>query len=736
MGKNIIVSNRLPLQIEVHNNTPKTSPSVGGLATGMKSVHQDGESLWVGWSGLTDESISDSLRPAIQKAIQKAGCAMVSLTEHEVENFYLGHSNKSIWPLFHYFLEFCQFDKDDWLVYKQANEKFAEVVLNHYQDGDVIWIHDYQLLLLPALLRKAIPNACIGFFLHIPFPSFEIFRVYPWREELLSGMLGADLVGVHTYDYERHFLSSVKRLLRHEVKYNEVYHDGRITRVDSFPMGIDYDKFHQAALAHAQQKEPEKSELQRRLDSHSISNKNSKLILAIDRLDYTKGIAGRIKAFEFFLNKYPQYKEKVRLVMLAVPSRSNVPQYKLLKKETDELVGRINGKFATVSWTPIWYFYRSLPFDNLIDLYTSSDVAMITPVRDGMNLVAKEYVATRTDQSGVLILSEMAGAAKELNKALLVNPSDTEALADALKTALDMPIGEQVSRNRSLQQRIRRYSVTRWAESFMQALLKAYEQREPHTAKKIGEVTLQEMTSQFEKAKKRLVFLDYDGTLSPFHDNPEMATPKDEVLNALEKIQSRPNTQLVIISGRDRDTLGTWFRNFPFVLVAEHGVFVRTADGIWSGSDQLRNDWMEHIRPVLQTFVDRTPGTFIEEKKHALAWHYRKTDPELAQNRVVELKTLLNSLITDNLKMLDGNKVIEIVHNKTNKGAAATQILSDWPADFVMAIGDDVTDEDMFIELPPESWTVKVGFQKTEASYCVSNTDEVAALLKTLAEAI
>jgi trehalose 6-phosphate synthase/phosphatase len=361
---------------------------------------------------------------------------------------------------------------------------------------------------------------------------------------------------------------------------------------------------------------------------------------------------------------------------------------------------------------------------------------MITPVRDGMNLVAKEYVATRTDQSGVLILSEMAGAAKELNKALLVNPSDTEALADALQTALEMPVGEQVSRNKSLQQRIRRYSVTRWAESFMQALLKAYDQREPHTAKKIGEATLEEMTSQFEKAKKRLVFLDYDGTLSPFHDNPEMATPKDEVLNALEKIQSMPNTQLVIISGRDRDTLGTWFRNFPFVLVAEHGMFMRTSDGEWSGSDQLRNDWMEHIRPVLQTFVDRTPGTFIEEKKHALAWHYRKTDPELAQNRVVELKTLLNSLISDNLKMLDGNKVIEIVHNKTNKGAAATQILADWPADFVMAIGDDVTDEDMFIELPPESWTVKVGFQKTEASYCVSNTDEVAALLKTLAEAI
>ncbi|MEM8848065.1 MAG: bifunctional alpha,alpha-trehalose-phosphate synthase (UDP-forming)/trehalose-phosphatase, partial [Bacteroidota bacterium] len=456
MSKTIIISNRLPVQLQISDGGLSAIPSVGGLATGMKSVHSGGESLWIGWSGLTDEEIPESLENEIDKALENHGCAKVRLTEKDVEGFYFGFSNRTIWPLFHYFLEYSEFELDFWNTYKVVNQKFADAILEQAGDEDIIWVHDYQLMLVPQMVKEKRPNTSIGFFLHIPFPSYEIFRTLPWREEVLNGLLGSDLIGFHTYDYERHFLSSVRRLLGLDVSFNDIYLDNRVIKVDSFPMGIDYKKFRDAAMAHEARKENNKSDLQQKLDSHKASAPDTKLILSIDRLDYSKGIAKRLNAFEYFLNKYPEYKEKVRLIILAVPSRSNVPQYQLLKREIDELVGRINGELSTVNWTPIWYFYRSLPFENLIDLYTSSDIAWLTPLRDGMNLVAKEYVATRTDKTGVLILSEMAGSAYEMNEALLINPNNFEQQADTLKNAITMPKEEQMARNMFLQKRLER----------------------------------------------------------------------------------------------------------------------------------------------------------------------------------------------------------------------------------------------------------------------------------------
>ncbi len=733
MGKTIIISNRLPLQIEVNSTITKITPSVGGLATGMKSVHDKGNSLWIGWSGIDDSTLSLKQQKDLAHAIHKAGCAEVSLTQSEVNDFYLGISNKAIWPLFHYFLEYCEYNKPHWEVYRQVNQKFCDVILEHYEPGDFIWVHDYQLLLLPKILREKLPDATIGFFLHIPFPSFEIFRVFPWREELLEGMLGANLIGFHTYDYERHFLSSVKRLLRLDVKYNEISYNGKIVKVDSFPMGIDYNKFHQAAIEHDQQEETEKSDLQKKLDEHIKSSVNSKLILSIDRLDYTKGVVNRIKAFELFLETYPAYLEKVRLIMLAVPSRSSVPQYIKLKRETDEIVGRINGKFATVNWTPIWYFYRSVPFNNIIDLYTSSDVAMITPIRDGMNLVAKEYIAARSKQDGVLILSEMTGAAKELNDALLVNPSNLNQLANSLKLAIEMPLAEQKFRNKNLQNRIKRYSVDKWANSFMNALQTISDNIPDQETIKIGHTEKNIIKKAFDHAAQRLLFIDYDGTLRKFHENPEMAIPDESIYSILDALHAIPNTTVVLISGRDKETLGKWFKDKKYPLVAEHGIHWRDSEGIWTQTENQRNDWMEHILPVMENFVDHTPGTFIEQKSASIAWHYRKTDPELGENRAVEMNTLLNSFISDSIKIMNGNKVIEVVSNRMHKGVAANRIFNKGSYDFVLAIGDDITDENMFVDLPKETWSIKVGFIKTEAKYCLANTSEVHALLSFLA---
>lgn len=734
-NKTIIVSNRLPLQLHLRNGQLKMKPSVGGLATGMKSVHKDEKGIWIGWSGLIEEDIDKETHKKIDQLVAKENCATVSLSKDDVDNFYYGLSNRTLWPLFHYFMEYTEFENEFWESYKTVNQKFADVVLQHAEDGDQIWVHDYQLLLLPALIRHRKPNVTIGFFLHIPFPSYEIFRCFPWRDELLHGILGADLIGFHTYDYERHFLSSIKRILRLEVNFNEIAYHERIVKVDSFPMGIDYNKFHEAAKSHKKLCSEERSELQRKLDEHFQSTKDTKLILSIDRLDYTKGIPNRIRAFEYFLNKYPEFREKVRLIMLSVPSRSDVPQYQLLKKETDELVGRINGEFSTINWTPIWYFYRSLPFDNLIDLYSAADIALITPIRDGMNLVAKEYIATRTRKDGVLILSEMAGASKEMNEAILINPNNFEQIADSIKFALEMPLEQQISRNHLLQKRLKRYSVEKWAHEFMKSLKATKNIEKVTLSKRLDEQERKTMFEKYNSAKNRLLLLDYDGTLTGFQDNPQNAQPDEKLFSLLDQINNQNQTNMVIISGRDRETLEQWFKTKNYAMITDHGVWAKEKNNSWKPLERLRSDWMEIIRPVLETFADRTPGTFIEEKKYSLAWHYRKADPELAQIRAIELNTVVTSLISNNeLTVLNGNKVIEVKNSRVNKGRAAGYLLSKKDYDFILAIGDDWTDEYMFEEIPNWAYSIKVGYQKSKAKYYVKSTQEVRQLLQGFAK--
>jgi trehalose 6-phosphate synthase/phosphatase len=735
MSKTIIISNRLPLQLKINNSSLEATPSVGGLATGMKSVHRDGNGIWIGWSGLTEEEIPESMEDEVIEACRKEQCVPVALDQEDVDGFYYGFSNRTIWPLFHYFMEFAEFEKQNWKTYKSVNEKFAKVVLEQLEEGDTVWVHDYQLMLLPQLIKKERPDTRIGFFLHIPFPSYEIFRTLPWRKEILKGLLGSDLIGFHTYDYERHFLSSVSRILRLDVNFNEILLGDRLVTVNSYPMGIDYSKFENAALEHQKQKGKEQSELQRRLDLHMDATPDAKMILSIDRLDYTKGIANRLRAYEYFLEKYPNYKERVRLVMLAVPSRSDVPQYQKLKKEVDELVGRINGKFATVSWTPIWYFFRSMPFANLIDLYTSCDIALLTPIRDGMNLVAKEYIATRTDKTGVLILSEMTGAALEMNEALLINPNNFEEIAETLKEAIEMPEEEQIQRNTQMQKRLKRYNVEKWSADFLEALEKTKENTNMVKATKIKKEQQQELMQAYRDADKRILFLDYDGTLRGFVSDPKNAKPDQEMLDLVNSIQEHENTEVVIISGRDRDTLGRWWQNVPITLIAEHGVWKRKTGEEWEITEKIKNDWMPQIRPILETFVDRTPGTFIEEKNYSLAWHYRNADPELGEIRANELATVVKELSSNkDLGVLDGNKVLEIKSGAVNKGKAVSKEIFNKDYDFIFAIGDDWTDEYMFEELPASAYTVKVGLQKTAARLYVEDTDHVRQLLQEFAK--
>lgn len=732
-NKTIIVSNRLPLNVCVQESgNVKVSPSVGGLATGMKSIHQNSDSLWIGWAGVPSDEIDESTAEEIKNLAYNEKCISVPLSEEEIEEYYFGFSNRVLWPLFHYFMEYVDYDEDHWNTYKKVNEKFAETVLEHLNEGDKVWVHDYQLLLVPQLIKEKRPNVSVGFFLHIPFPSYEIFRTLPWREEILEGMLGADLIGFHTYDYERHFISSVSRVLHYETNINSIHAGSRIIKVDSFPMGIDYEKFHQEA--ENQQNKNEKTLLKTRLEQNRALTPDAKFILSIDRLDYTKGIAKRLEALEYFLEKHPEFNEKVRLIMLAVPSRENVPQYQQLKKEVDELVGKINGKFSTATWVPVWYFYRSLPFEELVELYTSCEVAFLTPIRDGMNLVAKEYIASRTDQTGVLILSEMTGVAHEMNDALLINPNDYNQMAEALKTALEMPIEEQKSRNKILQNRIKRYNVEKWASAFMEALDAASALKEEKQTKFMSAKNNEKIIRRFKESRNKIFLLDYDGTLAAYHTNPERAVPSYELYNVLNQfIQNQ--IEIVIISGRDRAFLDRHFGHLPIQLVAEHGVWIKKSNSKWKMSQNLQKDWMESIRPIIENFVDRTPGSFLEEKEYSLVWHYRKVAPGLRDIRSNELTNILRGLLANsNIAVMQGNKVLEVKSGSINKGNAANAFLTR-PYDFIFTIGDDWTDEFMFRQVPEHAVSVKVGTTETDAKYYVENQSSVNELLKSFVSA-
>ncbi len=734
MSRFLIISNRLPVKMNISDGNIDVTPSVGGLATGMLSVSKSFNSLWIGWSGLDRNELTAKQQKQLNEVLKEEDCADVNLTPEDVELYYEGFSNKTIWPLFHYFNQFVEYEEEHWQAYKRVNQKFADVIAENMEGVNKIWIHDYHLLLLPQMVKEKFPDVTIGFFLHIPFPSYELFRILPWRTEIIKGMLGADLLGFHTFDYERHFMSSVRRLLGYDININEISLPKRVVKVDNFPMGIDYDKFHNSALESQKRSVRDKSEISKELERYYLLYPETKFILSIDRLDYTKGLINRLQAFEYFLQEYPEYRNKVTLVMLAVPSRIGVDQYQQMKSEVDEIVGRINGEFSTINRTPIWYFFRSLPFENLVDLYNYCEIALITPIRDGMNLVAKEFVASKTDGRGVLILSEMAGASKEMSEALIINPNDKAQIAASLKKAIEMPLDEQIERNTVLQMRLKRYNVKKWATDFLNGMGKVQQNEQRYLSKKLTATSKNEIVKEFCQSDNRIFFLDYDGTLTGFEDNPKHARPDKELYSLLDKLAKNPKNRVVLISGRDKDTFEEWFGNKPYMLIVEHGVWFRSATNGWEMIEPLDDTWKESIRSSLEFYVDRTPGSFIEEKNYSLVWHYRKSDPELGFNRAIELKDEMTSLVSNlNLEILEGNKVIEIKNRGINKGRAALKVLQEHPADKIIAIGDDWTDEFLFSEIPDEAITIKVGMTQTIAGYKVENYEEVRDLLEKMA---
>jgi trehalose 6-phosphate synthase/phosphatase len=487
-------------------------------------------------------------------------------------------------------------------------------------------------------------------------------------------------------------------------------------------MGIDFQKYSTEAAKLGSQK----NESLKTLESF-------KIVLSIDRLDYTKGILKRLQGYELFLEKNPQWQKKVVLVMVVVPSRVAVEHYQQIKNQIDELVGKINGRFGTIGWTPILYQYKFLPFQPLVSLYAASDVALITPLRDGMNLIAKEYIASRTNKTGVLIISEMAGAAKELAEAVIINPNNIEEIADALKLAIEMPEKEQIERNRIMQDRLKRYDVVRWAEDFLSELTSVKAEQKRLQTKLLAPPIKEKLIKDFKQAERRLIFLDYDGTLVPFAYDPQSVQPSDELLTILRNLSQHPRNELVLISGRDRNTMQRWFGSLNIGLVAEHGVWTKEKSQDWQLIKPLNNSWKSTILPILQNYTDRVPGAFIEEKEFSIVWHYRGSDPELSSTRSKELVDDLVSFTANlDVQILQGSKVVEVRCGGVNKGAAGLQFLQKNNFDFLLAIGDDWTDEDLFKVLPQTSYSIRVGIKQSYARFNLHAHVEVIELLKEL----
>ncbi|WP_207508991.1 bifunctional alpha,alpha-trehalose-phosphate synthase (UDP-forming)/trehalose-phosphatase [Telluribacter humicola] len=729
-GRLILVAYRLPFKIKKEGDTINLFQNSGGLVSAVLSLAQGRESTniqfhsKIQWVGYTDNTREELEGQELENENFKAH--PVFIPDDLNNDYYEGFCNDLLWPLCHYFPSLAKFEDRYWEAYKEANMLFFEKLCDTIQPDDTIWIHDYQLMLLPDLIRQRFPNNKIGYFFHIPFPSFEIFRLLPrrWREALVDGLLGADVVGFHTNDYVESFLKAVRMILGYGNKMHYVHLNNRIVKIDSFPISIDYAKFHEAF------DDPEVTQI--RADARN--SLKEKIIFSVDRLDYSKGLLHRLHGYERFLETCPDWHAKVSFVMVVVPSRDTIEQYQQMKSEIDQTVGRINAMYGRIDWQPIIYQYRSMPFEELVGMYTVSDVALITPVRDGMNLVCKEYVASRKDLRGVLILSEMAGAAAELGEACIINPTDNLEIATAIRNALEMPVEEQAKRIKAMQNRLSAYDVFTWTNDFFTQMTMMEQEQNKLRQNFITQQDMKEISNSFNGASNRIFFFDYDGTLVSIMREPSDAVISDEMKELVNEL-AKSNT-VVVISGRDKAFLENVLGNLPVHVVAEHGALVKTREsGQWHLNESYEDGWKENIRSILDLYVQRCPGAFVEEKETSLAWHFRTADDQLyAQRRAQELTWQLKSFIQPemHLQIIEGNMVIEVKKTAFNKGTAARMFLDKGDYDFIMAMGDDTTDEDMFEALPETAYTIKVGDALSVARKHIRNQMEVIDLLKSI----
>ena len=716
----INVSNRLPITV----GADKISKSSGGLVAALAGLPaEEYTARWIGWPG---GEIAPERRAEVARTLREEhGCTPVFLSRSEEEAFYEGFSNASVWPLFHDMPNYLRYEAAWWEAYRDVNQRFADTVLAHASEGDIVWVHDYQLLLLPALLKAAKPSLRIGFFLHTPFPAFEIFRCHPRRRELVEGMLGADLLGFHTFSYLRNFRGAALRLLDVEAGITRIHcADGHAARLGVYPIGINAAKFDEALDV------PEHAPLQGKF-RHTFEGK--RIVLSVERMDYTKGILQRLEAVDCFLAGREE-RDDIKFIFVSVPSREGVEEYQVLREDVEARVGRLNGKYATLHNSPIHFIHDSVEFPDLCALYSVANACLVTPLIDGMNLVAKEFLACQRPPTGPLILSEFAGAAEELARALLVNPYDPPAVARCLDEALKMPAEEFAARNGEMRARIMRLDAADWAKSFLTDLTISEE-----TGTKAHDLPLAEAAARLRQARADGTsihwFLDYDGTLRGYEQDPAAATPDAELLALLRDLAAQPGSTVTLISGRTPADLDRFFPAPGFALVAEHGAS-RRAEGSaeWEALDEgVDYGWKEEVRRVFGWYEAAVPGSFVEEKRTALAWHVRAADPAFGAWKANQLAEELGAMVSGSpVQIRQGHQIVEAVSWQVSKGSAVRQARRSQPGGLVVCAGDDRTDESMFALEAGDLLTIKIGEGNTRAAYRVA---DAVAFRRFLAEA-
>ncbi|KAJ3282105.1 Trehalose-6-P synthase/phosphatase complex synthase subunit [Rhizoclosmatium sp. JEL0117] len=565
-GRLLIVSNRLPITVTRDKHTGQYTfvKSSGGLVSALSGLSSNLPFVWIGWPGITvaqidEDKVSNSL-------LNSHASIPVFLPPETAHAHYTGFSNGILWPLFHYHPNELSFNKEHWDGYLDANRRFAERVAKEWREGDTVWVHDFHLMDVPRVLRALLPgkNVRIGFFLHTPFPSSEVYRILPVRKALLKGVLDSDVIGFQTYDYARHFMSSCARILGLHCFPDGIEVEGRKVRVGTWPIGIDPTKFVKGLQSES---------IQAHIARLRARFKGTKIMLGIDRLDYIKALPQKIHAFSHLLHTHPSLQSKVVLIQIAVPSREDVLEYQNLDRVVNGLVGKVNGRYGSVEFVPIHYVHKGVGFEELVALYAVADVCVVSSTRDGMNLVSYEYIASQEGQCGVLVLSEFCGAAQSLNGAIIVNPWNTEELAQAMYDALTMPQKQKETSYAKLNRYVHKYTAERWGSSFVNELRSL---PSSYNGTQLTKLTTQVVVDKFLRSrKKKVFFIDYDGTLTINHSLPEFSSPPKAIRTLVKRLTSLPDTFVYIFSGRSRAYLDSWFTDISVGLCAEHGCFYR-----------------------------------------------------------------------------------------------------------------------------------------------------------------
>ncbi|HET8779764.1 MAG TPA: bifunctional alpha,alpha-trehalose-phosphate synthase (UDP-forming)/trehalose-phosphatase [Agromyces sp.] len=719
----IVISNRLPVDYEQGpDGETRWRSSPGGLVTALEPVMRNADGAWIGWAGVADRDFDPFEHDGIS-------IIPVPLSASELEEYYEGFSNDTLWPLYHDVIAPPSFHREWWDAYVRVNRRFAEAAARAASDGAVVWVQDYQLQLVPRMLRESRPDLVIGFFNHIPFPAYGIYSQLPWRRQVLDGLLGADVIGFQRAADAGNFSRAVRRLFGYTTRGTIIdvpdgRADGEARRVVArhFPISIDAAGFEEIA------RRPEVQERAREI-RESLGNPET-IMLGVDRLDYTKGIRHRLKAFGELLRDGRLDVEKATLVQVASPSRERVETYRQLRDEIELMVGRLNGDHSTLGHQAIAYLHHGYPRDEMVALYLAADVMLVTALRDGMNLVAKEYVACRFDEEGVLLLSEFTGASDELRQAVLVNPHDIEGLKDAMVEAARMPKRERARRMRALRRRVRDNDVANWSARFLETLTGAGIIRPG-----VPDV-LRAALARIAETERLLVALDFDGTLAPLVDRPEDARATDRARAAIERLAATDDTRVAIVSGRALESLGHVASPPEGTLLSgSHGVELQLDSG--GVTIDLRDSELaklERLADIVEQVAAQEEGAWIERKPAGLALHTRRLSSTVGAALQHSARQRVEREIKD-ITVRTGKAVIEFAVRSSDKGESLTRLRQHVAATALIYVGDDVTDEDAFAALDADDVGVKVGQGKSIATYRVRSTEDVAELLERLADA-